>query len=319
MKIFLFFPIEIDTFFLEKKTFFNFSIFGYINDVPSIEYDSKDELYAKAKTMSSKKKEIQEFIDKVINDQEEKEKRIKPELSGDIEFKNVWFKFPTRNAFTLKNLNLKFKMGSNCAIVGSSGSGKSTIFQLLLRFYNPTKGQIFIDGHEIRTIDLHHLRSFFGLIKQEPEVFNGTLGYNIKYNSNDKSEEEIKKVCDTSNSTEFIELHNEGLERSAGNRGDALSGGQKQRLTIARVLLRNPTIYLFDEATSALDSNSEKVVQNAIEKIWNKNSSLTIAHRFSTIKNCDRIFVIDKGRVKEMGTYDELMMKKGIFYGLAID
>ena len=188
-----------------------------------------------------------------------------------------------------------------------------------MRFYNPTKGEIFIDGYEIRTINLHHLRSFFGLIKQEPEIFNGSIGYNIKYNANDKSGKEIQDACNTSNSQEFIDLHNEGLERNCGNRGDALSGGQKQRLTIARVLLRNPSIYLFDEATSALDSNSEKIVQNAIEKIWGNHSSLSIAHRFSTIKNCDIIFVIEKGKVAEKGTYDQLMINKGIFFGLAVD
>ena len=269
--------------------------------------------------MTSNKKEIQEFINEVKNNQGEKMARTKPKLEGNIQFKNVWFKFPTRNQYALKGLSLDFKVGSNCAIVGASGSGKSTIFQLLMRFYNPTKGEIFIDGHEIRTIDLHHLRSFFGLIKQEPEIFNGSIGYNIRYNAKDKSWKELQEVCKTSNSQEFIDLHNEGLERSAGNRGDALSGGQKQRLTIARVLLRNPNIYLFDEATSALDSNSEKVVQNAIEKIWGSHSSLTIAHRFSTIKNCDTIFVIEKGKVAEKGSYDELMMKKGIFFGLAVD
>ena len=269
--------------------------------------------------MNSKNEDMQKLINKIKDDKNNKENRNTPELKGNIEFKNVWFKFPTRNTYTLRGLNLQFQMGSNCAIVGTSGSGKSTLFQLLLRFYNPNKGEIFIDGHEIRTIDLQHLRSFFGLIKQEPEIFNGSVGYNIIYNTKGKTEDQIQHACKTSNAQEFIEMHNEGLERSGGNRGDALSGGQKQRLTIARVLLKQPTVYLFDEATSALDSNSEKVVQNAIEKIWGSHSSLTIAHRFSTIKNCDEIFVIEKGKVAEKGTYDQLMMRKGIFYGLAID
>jgi ABC-type multidrug transport system fused ATPase/permease subunit len=290
-----------------------------MNSIPEIEYDNNDELYTYATNFQTKNEDLLEFKNKVINDQKNKQTRTKPKLTGNIEFRNVWFKFPTRNAYTLRGLNINFKTGTNCAIVGASGSGKSTIFQLLLRFYDPNQGEIFIDGHEIRTIDLGHLRSFFGLIKQEPEIFNGTIGYNIKYNNKQATEPELQNVCEISNSKEFIEMHNEGLERSAGNRGDALSGGQKQRLTIARVLLRNPSIYLFDEATSALDSNSEKIVQNAIEKIWDNNSSLTIAHRFSTIKNCDRIFVIERGKVAEKGSYDELMMKKGIFYGLAVD
>ena len=294
-------------------------IFRHINEIPQLEYDRRDPLYQKAAEVSTKNKDMLELINKVQLNQEKNEKRIRPELKGDIEFRNVWFKFPTRKTFALRGLNLTFKAGSNCAIVGASGSGKSTIFQLLMRFYDPSKGEIFIDGHEIRTIDLEHLRSFFGLIKQEPEIFNGTIGYNIVYNCEGKTEAEIQKACDTSNSQEFIELHNEGRERHAGNRGDALSGGQKQRLTIARVLLKSPQVYLFDEATSALDSNSEKVVQDAIEKIWGSHSSLTIAHRFSTIKNCDRIFVIEKGKVVEKGTYDELMMQKGVFFDLAVE
>lgn len=214
---------------------------------------------------------------------------------------------------------MSFKVGTNCAIVGASGAGKSTIFQLLLRFYDINRGQILIDGYDIRAIDLEHLRSFFGLIKQEPELFNGTIRYNIKYNRDQATEEEIRKVCEISNSEEFIKLHEEGINRDVGNRGDVLSGGQKQRVTIARVLLRNPRVFLFDEATSALDSNSEIVVQRAIEKIWENHSSFTIAHRFSTIKNCDVIYVLQRGTVAEQGSYNELMEKKGIFFDMSVD
>ena len=231
----------------------------------------------------------------------------------------MWFKFPTRNTFTLKGLSLKFKMGSNCAIVGASGSGKSTLFQLLLRFYDVDRGEILIDGVNVRSIDLGHLRSFFGLIKQEPELFNGTMQSNIQYNRENSDAGQIERVCQISNCDEFVEMHPEGLERDMGNRGDVLSGGQKQRVTIARVLLRNPKVFLFDEATSALDSNSEEVVQNAIEKIREQHSSLTIAHRFSTIKSCDWVFVIEKGVVAEQGTYDFLIQKKGLFFEMASD
>lgn len=236
-----------------------------------------------------------------------------------MEFQDVWFRFPTRKAFTLKGLNLEFHANSNCAIVGSSGSGKSTIFQLLLRFYDPTRGRILIDGHDIRSINLKHLRSFFGLIKQEPELFNGSIGYNIQYNLESVTEEQMSEASRVSNSEEFIEVHSDGLARNAGNRGDVLSGGQKQRLTIARALIRRPAVFLFDEATSALDSSSERIVQNAIEKIAQDNSSITIAHRLSTIQNSDRIFVLHSGRVAEQGTYSELMQRKGIFFDLARD
>ena len=279
-----------------------------------IEYDPMDPVI-----LELQKPEYAAQHEEIKADIEEKSDRLRPDLEGNIEFKDVWFRFPIRNTYTLRGLNLEFRVGTNCALVGASGAGKSTIFQLLLRFYDVNKGQILIDGYDIRSIDLEHLRSFFGLIKQEPELFNGTIRYNIKYNKDDATEEEIMRVCEQSNSTEFLKLHEEGIDRDAGNRGDVLSGGQKQRVTIARVLLRTPKVFLFDEATSALDSNSEVVVQKAIEKIWQNNSSLTIAHRFSTIKNCDIIYVLQRGRVVEQGSYDELMNKEGIFFDMAVD
>ena len=290
----------------------------HINKTPEIEYDQKDPLYEKVEQLKGVKK-FEKELNKIKIELQTKSSRKKPELEGDIEFKNVWFRFPTRKNYTLKNLNLKFKVGTNCAIVGTSGSGKSTIFQLLLRFYDVNKGEILINGVNIKDIELKHLRGFFGLIKQEPEVLNGTIRYNIQYNCGDKTLEEIENACEVSNSKEFIELHQEGLNRDVGNRGDVLSGGQKQRLTIARAVMRNPKVFLFDEATSALDTHSEKIVQEAIEKIWGNHSSLTIAHRISTIKHCDQIFVIDKGLVEELGTYEQLMEKKGLFYMLATD
>lgn len=294
------------------------NVFNYINEFPQIEYDPKDPIYLKANSLKPKKK-TKQLLNEIKENEKNKKERLKPVLEGEIEFKNVWFKFPTRNTWTLRNLSLKISKNSNCAFVGSSGSGKSTIFQLLLRFYNIDKGTILIDGHDINTIDVSHLRSFFGLIKQEPEVYNGTIKYNVVYNTEDVSEAAIKEACETSNSNEFIESHPDNLNRNVGNRGDALSGGQKQRLTIARSVLRSPKVFLFDEATSALDTNSEKIVQDAIEKIWGNHSSITIAHRISTIRNCDKIYVLDKGRIKEKGNYDQLMMKKGLFYDLAID
>ena len=309
-----------------KHPLSNLRIEKLLNEQTQIEFDHDDHLYKRAKTNKNKKKLYSENKVKIINSLNEKQGRAKPSLNGNIQFKNVWFRFPTRNTYTLRNFNLTFKAGSNCAIVGTSGSGKSTLFQLLLRFYDPQRGIITIDGIDIKTIDLHFLRAFFGLIKQEPEVFNGTIQYNIKYNQpsnkqdhNNNNTQSLQTVADMANASEFIDQHPDKFKRDVGNRGDALSGGQKQRVTIARVLMRNPKIFLFDEATSALDTNSEKLVQDAIEKIWGDHSSLTIAHRFSTIKNCDRIFVLDKGSVAEQGSYDQLMLKKGIFYQLALD
>ena len=289
-----------------------------MNEDSEIEFNKNDPLYERVKLNKTKKWSDQRS--KILQAVELRQTRSAPSLLGNIEFKDVWFRFPTRNTYTLKNFNLKFDAGSNCAIVGTSGSGKSTIFQLLLRFYDPQQGSITIDGVDIRSLDLSHLRSFFGLIKQEPEVFNGSIEYNIRYNVKQENESSaLGKVCDMANASEFIDQHPDTYARDVGNRGDALSGGQKQRVTIARVLMKNPKVFLFDEATSALDTNSEKLVQNAIEKIRGDHSSLTIAHRISTIKNCDKIFVIEKGIVKEEGSYNELLNLKGAFYELALD
>ena len=260
-----------------------------------------------------------EGYDDVRADIARKSQRVSPELRGDISFNEIWFRFPIRQQNTLRGLNLEFRTGTNCALVGASGAGKSTIFQLLLRFYDVNRGEILIDGYDIRELDLRHLRSFFGLIKQEPELFNGTIDYNIRYNKRDASPTAVQRVCEISNSEEFISAHPDGLQRDVGNRGDVLSGGQKQRVTIARVLLRNPKVFLFDEATSALDSSSEVVVQKAIERIWDDHGSFTIAHRFSTIKNCDIIYVMHLGVVVEQGDYEELMAKKGHFFDMAVD
>ena len=286
-----------------------------MNQYSEIEFNKDEPLYKKVSNNKSKKWSSQRT--KILETHKQKQSRTAPPLIGNIEFKNVWFRFPTRKTFTLKNLNLIWEAGSNCGMVGTSGSGKSTIFQLLLRFYDPQQGTITIDGIDIKTIDLAHLRSLFGLIKQEPEIFNGDIEYNIRYNlTQEKESYTLNKASEMANASEFIVEHPDKFKRDVGNRGDALSGGQKQRITIARVLMKNPKIFLFDEATSALDTNSEKLVQDAIDKIRGDHSSLTIAHRISTIKNCDRIFVLDKGLVKEEGTYAELLSMKGIFYEL---
>lgn len=242
---------------------------------------------------------------------------LKTPIEGKIEFKNVLFRYEGRKHAVLNRLKLKVNKGLNCAFVGSSGCGKSTLMQLLMRFYDPNSGQILIDDVDIREYDLAHLRRSFGIVRQEPSLFNGTIDYNIRYNNNGLSEEEVKDAADLANATEFVYSTPEGFQRNVGNRGEKLSGGQKQRIAIARVVAQKPKIYLFDEATSALDSHSEDVVQKAIEKISTMTTSLTIAHRISTIKNSDIIFVIELGRVIEKGGYEKLMAKEGKFAELA--
>ena len=236
---------------------------------------------------------------------------------GKIEFKAVSFQYSGRNTLVLNRFTATINQGDNCALVGSSGCGKSTVMQLLMRFYDPSEGSILIDGIDIKDYALDHLRRSFGIVRQEPSLFNGTIEYNIRYNHTELSEVDLKEAADLSNSTEFIYSTPEGFQRNVGNRGEKLSGGQKQRIAIARVIAQKPKIYLFDEATSALDSQSEELVQKAIETLSSKTTSLTIAHRISTIKNSDCIFVVENGRVIEKGNYDRLMSKNGKFAELA--
>lgn len=245
---------------------------------------------------------------------------------GRIEFINITFKYPTRKEYVFRNLNFVIESGSKVAFAGSSGSGKSTIIQLILRFYEPISGQILLDGVDIKDISLEQLRSNFGLVSQEPILFNQTIEYNIKYNQYKINESQIRQAAITSHAINFIEKDEKfafeeqvdeqelGFKRTVGLKGGKLSGGQKQRVAIARAVVRQPEIYLFDEATSALDTESEKIVQDALDTVGVGRTSVNIAHRISTIKGCDKIFVIDKKRVKEQGTFDELMAMKGVFY-----
>jgi ABC-type multidrug transport system fused ATPase/permease subunit len=244
------------------------------------------------------------------------------ELEGHIEFKNVSFNYPTRpDVQVLKNFTLKIEPNKTVALVGSSGSGKSTIVGLLERFYDPIEGEILIDGIPIKDWNLKTLRGFIGLVGQEPVLFQDTIKQNIawgKITEGDKgvSLEEIIEVCKKSNAYDFInELPNK-YDTLVGEKGALLSGGQKQRIAIARALIKNPPILLLDEATSALDTESERLVQDALDNASSNRTTIVIAHRLSTIKNADKIVVMHKGEIKEVGKHDELIAKKGVYYDL---
>lgn len=243
------------------------------------------------------------------------------ELEGHIEFKNVSFNYPTRpDVQVLKNFTLKIEPNKTVALVGSSGSGKSTIIGLLERFYDPIEGEILIDGVPIKEWNLKTLRGFIGLVGQEPVLFQNSIKQNIAWGkiSEDKevSLEEIIEVCKKSNAYDFInELPNK-YDTLVGEKGALLSGGQKQRIAIARALIKNPPILLLDEATSALDTESERLVQDALDNASSNRTTIVIAHRLSTIKNADKIVVMHKGEIKEVGKHDELIAKKGVYYDL---
>jgi ATP-binding cassette, subfamily B, bacterial len=240
-------------------------------------------------------------------------------LKGNIEFKDVKFNYPTRNDIqVLKGLNFSVKSGQKVALVGTSGAGKSTIIQLMLKFHKATEGSVTIDGKDINDYNISEYRSNLAIVPQEVLLFGGTIRENILYGKPDATDAEILEASKLSNSWEFISQFPEGLETIVGERGIKLSGGQRQRIAIARAILRNPSILLLDEATSSLDAESEKVVQDALNILMEGRTSIIIAHRLATVREVDKICVIDGGRIVEEGTHEELSeMPKGIYAGLA--
>jgi subfamily B ATP-binding cassette protein MsbA len=236
-------------------------------------------------------------------------------LNTQIDFKNISFKYD--NNEVLKNINFSIEKGKMIALVGQSGSGKSTLADLLARFYDLEKGKILIDNHEIKSIALTDLRSLMGIVSQESILFNDTIYNNIRLGKLDASKDEIINAAKVANAHQFILDSKNGYQTNIGDRGNKLSGGQKQRISIARAVLKNPEILILDEATSSLDTESEKLVQNALEKLMKARTSLVIAHRLSTIKNADEIIVLDKGVIVERGTHDDLISKNGHYKKLS--
>uniref|UniRef100_A0A8B9V3A5 Uncharacterized protein n=1 Tax=Anas zonorhyncha TaxID=75864 RepID=A0A8B9V3A5_9AVES len=238
-------------------------------------------------------------------------------VKGTVEFKNVYFNYPARpDIQILKGLNLKVNCGQTVALVGGSGCGKSTTVQLIQRFYDPKEGTITIDGQDIKTLNVRYLREIIGVVNQEPVLFATTIAENIRYGREDVTMEEIEKATKEANAYDFIMKLPKKFETVVGERGAQLSGGQKQRIAIARALVRNPKILLLDEATSALDTESESVVQAALDKIRKGRTILVIAHRLSTVRNADLIAAFENGVITEQGTHDELMEQKGVYYKL---
>lgn len=237
------------------------------------------------------------------------------EFKESIDYQNIYFKY--QDEWVLQNVNLKIKKGEMIALVGSSGAGKSTMADLLPRFYDVTDGKIKIDGEDIKDLKINHLRKLMGIVTQESILFNDSVGNNISFGSENRTKEEIIEAAKAANAHEFIKDLPDGYDTIIGDRGSKLSGGQRQRLTIARALLLNPPILILDEATSALDTESEKLVQDALQKLMINRTSLVIAHRLSTIQNANRIIVLDKGKIVEEGTHHDLISKKGIYYRLS--
>jgi ATP-binding cassette, subfamily B, bacterial len=237
---------------------------------------------------------------------------------GDVGFENVSFAYPARpDVIAVDNVSLAVKAGEKVAIVGPSGAGKSTLFHLLLRFYDPAKGTISLDGVPIKSADPVNVRSHIALVPQDSVVFAASARENIRFGRPDASDAEVERAADLAHATEFLRRLPGGFEAQLGERGVTLSGGQRQRIAIARAILRDAPLLLLDEATSALDAESETLVQTALEELMRHRTTLVIAHRLATVLSCDRIMVMDQGKIVEQGTHAELVAANGLYARLA--
>lgn len=237
-------------------------------------------------------------------------------IKGDVEFEDVSFRYEENTEVVLDHIRLRVDAGSYVAIVGSSGGGKTTLCSLIPRFYDVTSGRVLIDGRDVRDVTLKSLRNNIGIVQQDVYLFAGTVMDNILYGRPDASREEVVEAAKNANAHSFIMELPDGYDTDIGQRGVKLSGGQKQRLSIARVFLKNPPILIFDEATSALDNESERVVQESLEKLAENRTTFVIAHRLSTIRNAQRILVLTENGIEEQGTHEELMALHGVYENL---
>ncbi|MES2798743.1 MAG: ABC transporter ATP-binding protein [Bacteroidota bacterium] len=266
---------------------------------------------SKAKPSQDRINEILDADEKVV---ESDQAQPITAFTKSIELRNVSFRYGEENV--VKNVSLSIQKGKSVALVGESGSGKSTIADLIPRFYDITEGELLIDDCQVDQLKVNDLRKLIGIVSQESILFNTTVKENIAFGMVDPSMEDVVQAAKIANAHEFIEALENGYDTIIGERGNKLSGGQKQRLSIARAVMKNPSILILDEATSALDTESEKLVQDALDRLMKDRTSIIIAHRLSTIKNADEIVVLSKGEIKERGTHAELMESKGLYYNL---
>lgn len=283
-----------------------------------ISFGSIPELYAKIQRTVGGTEKLLELLQSTTENLNLDSNTTSRIINGNIEFKNVGFSYPTRSDVeVLKSVSFKINAGQQLALVGSSGSGKSTIVSLVLQFYSNYSGEIKIDDKSASDFELSVLRNHMALVPQDVILFSGTIRENIAYGKPDATEEEIIEAARQANALEFIHGFPDGMKTLVGDRGIQLSGGQKQRIAIARAVLKNPVILLLDEATSSLDSESEQLVQSALEKLMKGRTTIVVAHRLSTIKHADQILVFDHGEIIERGTHDELMASDGKFKKLS--
>jgi ABC-type multidrug transport system fused ATPase/permease subunit len=295
--------------------------FLFLTLIVSASFGGIPEQYAQIQRAVGASDRVFELLEENIEAVNTEENRVRGNLKlrGEVRFEHVAFSYPTRKEFpVLYDISIDIKPGETVAIVGPSGSGKSTTAQLLLRFYDPDKGKISFDGKDAREYDLTELRENMAIVPQDVLLFAGTIRENIAYGMPGATEEELIEAAKKANALSFIESFPDKFETKVGDRGIQLSGGQRQRIAIARAVLKNPAILILDEATSSLDSESERLVQEALDKLMVGRTSFVIAHRLSTIRNADKIMVIEKGVVVESGTHDELItIDNGLYRSLS--
>ncbi len=277
------------------------------------------EVWGEVQQAAGAAERLAELLEERSEIQEVKHPQSLPEnMEGSISFDGVSFKYPSRDKISvLEDVSLDIKSGETVAIVGPSGAGKSTIFNLLLRFYDPSSGNIKIDGIQVKDLSLGNLRNSISLVSQDTALFSETILENIRYGTPDASFDDVKEAADIACASEFIDELPHGFSTRLGEKGMTLSGGQRQRLAIARAVLKNAPILLLDEATSALDAENEKLVQIALDRVMENRTTIVIAHRLATVQRADRILVMDKGQIVEVGDHHSLIAKGGIYARLA--
>ena len=258
-----------------------------------------------------------EVIEKYGGTFDEKRENWEP-LYGDVEFEDVTFRYPDGDENVLEHFNLKVKKGQFVAIVGETGAGKSTLVNLVCRFFEPTEGRILIDGRDARERSVQWLHSNTGYVLQTPHLFSGTVRDNLLFGKQDATEEEMMSALKSVNADKIVERLDGGLDAVIGECGNTLSTGEKQLLSFARAILADPAIFILDEATSSVDTLTEKTVQDAIDKLMKDRTSFVIAHRLSTVKNADTILVVDKGKIVERGTHEELLKKRRLYFDMYV-